>query len=501
MRWLAVVGATLVVALAGAWPAVAKSPPFSVTVAASPTAYSGSCPVIIKYTGEIDGDPAAKLQYQIARIVGGTPYLGPWTSAKIGATGKLLIYDSITVTAAQAGIETETLRVLPGPAEATVKVSVKCSAPTPVTPAPTISSKPSVTMVNPGVLTHITSAPSPSPKAPPFALAPNLAANPALQKFPAPINLTSRNSKDACAAHGGSAESFACYIALPAGKLVLDWDYPFPNKVDGYNIYRADTAAPSGPTTIHMIATVKPLMTQSDASLHFEVLEPQRSGACFAVTAFHGSAESDRSVRFCIAEGGVAKTATLNPDRIGTMVADFYVWVDKSIQDNMYTNKSPFIRDLLYLDVGYKHDASLWRDQAHSQVSQYTNSLFRGYVHFNAGALAGHQIAQARLNLVGGSTQGDFPGQLCLAHFGAADHLWNPGDMLNSTSQMGGGPYQGPDLHLDATSLVQSWANSPASNLGITMDGEQHLVIYDMVIVSNTCLTNFPTVTLDVMYY
>lgn len=66
---------------------------------------------------------------------------------------------------------------------------------------------------------------------------------------------------------------------------------------------------------------------------------------------------------------------------------------------------------------------------------------------------------------------------------------------------MGNGPYQGPDLHLDVTALVQSWANSPGSNYGITMDGEQRMDISKMLILATTCLTSFPTATLDVTYY
>jgi len=347
-----------------------------------------------------------------------------------------------------------------------------------ITPAP--SPKPTHTAFNPGVM-----------------VGPNARLVGPLQP---PINLAQALTKDVCQAHGGSAGSFACYIGLPAGKLALVWDYPYSGPIDGYNIYRADTA-PSGPATVHVTIAPKPLAQQANASWKFVVLDAQKAGSCFAVTAYHGTAESARSVRLCIGEGGVAKTVSLNPDRIGTMVADFYVWVNKSVQDQMYDNRVPFIRDLLYLDVGYSHNADLFRDQAHTQVSQYTNSLFRGYVHFNTGVLNGHQIAQAQLSLPGGTTQGGTGGELCLAHYGAADHLWNPRDQLNSTSQLGNGPYQGPDLHLDVTSLVQSWANSPSSNLGITMDGEQELVIYNMVIVSNTCLTSFPTATLDVTYY
>jgi hypothetical protein len=347
-----------------------------------------------------------------------------------------------------------------------------------ITPAP--SPKPTHSGVNPGVM-----------------LGPNAHL---VGPLPAPINLTQAFTKDVCQAHGGSAGSLACYIGLPAGKLALVWDYPYSDTTDGYNIYRADTA-PSGPATVHMMIAPKPLAAQANPSWKFVVLDAQKAGSCFAVTAYHGTTESARSVRLCIGEGGVAKTVSLNPDRIGSMVADFYVWVDKSVQDNMYQNRVPFIRDLLYLDVGYSHNADLFRDQAHTQVSQYTNSLFRGYVHFNTGILNGHQIAQAQLSLPGGTTQGGPSGQLCLAHYGAADHLWNPGDQLNATSQLGNGPYQGPELHLDVTPLVQSWANSPSSNLGITMDGEQGLVIYNMVIVSNTCLTSFPKATLDVTYY
>jgi hypothetical protein len=509
MRWLVFAlfaGATLVAALGTSRPAVAKSPPFTVTLTASPAAYTGACPVAIKFTGEISGAPGTMLSYQIARIVGGTPSSTAWTNTKMTMTGKLLVYDTITVTAAQAGIESETLHVLPGPASATAKVPVTCATPKP-TPKPTSTptskptTKPNVSLVNPGVISQITPRPSPSHSPltnPGVALAPN--AHLTSAQLPPPINLTQALTKEVCQAHGGSAGSLACYIGLPAGKLALVWDYPYSNPIDGYNIYRADSA-PSGPTTIHMMTAPKPIATQADPTWKFVVLDAQQAGACFAVTAYHGSAESARGVRFCVGAGGVAKTVSLQPDRIGTMVADFYVWTDKSVQDNMYSNKVPFIRDLLNLAVGYTHQPSLWRDQAHTQVSQYTNSLFRGYVHFNSGALSGHHIAQAQLSLVGGTTQGGQGGQLCVAHYGAADHLWNPGDNLNSTSQLGNGPYQGPDLHLDVTSLVQSWADSPASNLGITMDGEQQLVIYNMVIVSSTCLTRFPTATLDVTYY
>lgn len=474
-------------------PAGAKPPAFSVAITASPPAYSGPCPVTVKYTGVITGDPGEKLSYQIARIVGGSPSLMPWTSATMTATGKLMVLDTITVTAAQAGIETETLRVLPGPSSATVKVSITCIAP----PTPTPTPKPKVSLAG-GVTTTITPAPSPQPSHTPFNPGVMLAPGAHLPvALPPPINLTQALTKEVCQAHGGSAGSFACYIGLPAGKVALVWDYPYPNPIDGYNVYRADTAPP-GPMAVHMLYAPKPIATQANPAWKFVILDAQKAGSCFNVTAYHGSDESARSIRFCLGSAGVAKFISLNPDRAGAMVADFYIFTDKSVQDNMYANNHPFIRDLLSLAVGYTHTVDLWRDQAHTQVSGYTNSLFRGYLHFNTFALNGHQIAQAKLSLLGGSGPN---GQICLAHFGPADHLWNPGDNLGAGYGYGSGPYQGPDLHLDVTPLVQGWANAPGTNLGISLDGEQHLVIYDMVILSSSCFSNFQSETLDVTYY
>jgi len=503
MRWFAValfLGVAMVAALSSSQPVAAKSPQFSVTITASPPAYSGACPAIIKYSGEIDGDAGDTLSYQIARIVGGVPSLTPWVSATIPATGKLLVPDSITVTAAQAGVETETLRVTPGHTEATVKVTVTCLGPNAgpsnnpnpnASPSIKPSSNPAVLLLKPGISSVTAPSPAPSPKN--SSLTQGMYA-PALQKLPAPTNLTSRNSKDACTAHGGSAESFACYLALPAGKLVLDWDYPFANKIDGFNVYRADSA-PSGPTTIHILGAAKPVMTQGDPSLHFEVLEPVRAGACFAVTAYHGSDESDRSVRYCLVQGGVAKIVSLNPDRVGTMVEDWYYYVPTEVWKQ--SNEKPFVRDLLSITVGYTHVASTWSDNAHTQVSTWTNSLYRGYVHFNTGALNAATIAQAKLRL-----HAKAGGETCLANWGAADHLWNPGDRLTiSGSWLGGSTVMGPDLSLDVTPIVQSWASSPGTNTGFALHPAQAEVIYQMIILSSTCFTEFPSASLDVTYY
>jgi hypothetical protein len=490
MRWLALVlcaGAILVMVSAAGGPAMAKvPPPFTVTVSASPAAYSGPCPVTIKITGQIVGDPFTKLNYQFARVIGGAPSLTPWTAAVIPAVGKLTVADSITVLPTQAGVETDVLRVLPGPAEATVKVSVVCLK---VAPTPKPTSKPNITFVNPGV--SITPVPTASPKVNPGANASIFA--PALHKLPPPINLQNTTSKDVCQQHGGSAGSFACYIALPAGNLVLVWDYPYPDKIDGYNVYAADSA-PSGPYSLHLMGPVKPIATQSDPTLHLEVLQPLKAPACFAITAFHGSDESDRSVRYCVSQAGVAKNISLNPDSVGAMVADWFY--DTHTEVWKQSNQQPSVRDLLNITVGYSHDVGTWSDSEHKNVSMWINSLYRGYVHFNTFALSGHQIAQAQLHLIA-----DAQGTTCLAKYGPSDHVWTPGSNLGRTADFGNGPYQGPDLHLDVTSIVQNWATSPGTNLGLTLDSTQPEVIYNMIILASTCVSHFPTATLDVTYY
>ena len=248
-----------------------------------------------------------------------------------------------------------------------------------------------------------------------------------------------------------------------------------------------------------MLGAIKPVATQHDPSVHLIVLDQPRAGACFAVTAFHGNDESNRSVRLCIGEGGIGKTMSFNPDTIGTMVVDYFyiTYIEVWKQSNQNGN----VRDLLSLSVGFTHIADMFRDNAHTDISGYMNSLFRGYVHFNTGALTGRTIAKAQLHLVAGATQGIGGGTTCLSSYGPANQVWYPGGRVARTASYGGSRIQGPDIQLDVTPIVQSWANSPAANKGIVLDGDQPEVIYQMVILSSTCLTQFSSETLDVTYY
>lgn len=192
------------------------------------------------------------------------------------------------------------------------------------------------------------------------------------------------------------------------------------------------------------------------------------------------------------------KTVVFNSDVLGTMVGDVWVWTDKSVVDNDYDNRNgPYIRDLLYLEIGHTHSASLFRDQAHTQVSQYTNSVFRGYVHFPVTGLAGHTVTKALLRLNGNPTYGT----TCISEYGNADHLWQPGDALFlSGSALGGSPIVGQDLSLDVTSVVQSWTKSSNPVTAFELQDSTPWAIYNIVALSDTCLTSFSQAVLDVTY-
>jgi len=499
MKWLILAlfsGAMLLAAFGASGPAAAKPLPFTVTLTASPAAYSGPCSMTIKFVGVISGKPFTKLSYQIARVVGGAASVTPWTNTTMTSTGKMTVPDTITVTAAQAGVESETLQVLPGPSSATVKVSVTCATPKP-------TAKPSISLANPGVTTQI--GPTPSPSHSPFAN-PGVILAPGAAALPPPINLNQAlpnpTVKDAqntyCPTRGGSACNFAFYVGLPAGKLALVWDYPYSNHIDGYNVYRADSAPP-GPMAVHMVGAPKPLATQTDPSWKFVVLDAQKAGSCFAVTAYHGSDESNRSVRFCIGYGGVPKQVSLNPDLMGTMIATYTYRPDTDFtsQDNQH----PTPRGVYdFLEVGHAHNPMLWTSDR-SQVSQWANDLIRGYLHFNAGALSGARIAQARLHLQGAQTVGQSGGMTCLVYYDASSHRWSPPSGWLDVGSNGGSNIQGPDISLDVTPMVQAWANAPSTNNGIVLNGDTIEPIYKMVLLSSTCTTTFSSATLDVTYY
>ncbi len=109
----------------------------------------------------------------------------------------------------------------------------------------------------------------------------------ALTHLPAPSNLTYTVTQAVCAKYGGNVGAFACSIGLPAGKLVLVWDYPPNIAIDGYRIY--------------VIGNSQPVATQSLPAVRLEVLDPPKPGTCFDVTAFRGKLESPHSpTSYCV---------------------------------------------------------------------------------------------------------------------------------------------------------------------------------------------------------
>jgi hypothetical protein len=113
-----------------------------------------------------------------------------------------------------------------------------------------------------------------------------------------PTGLTNTLDGQVCGQHGGS---FGCPAALPAGQLILVWDYCDGCKVDGFRVYRIDNGLTKVFTT-----------DDGDHTVAFFAPPPEGfNGKCYAVTAYIGPVESPESNRFCIGRAGTYQTVTL----------------------------------------------------------------------------------------------------------------------------------------------------------------------------------------------
>src|SRR5579859_2787816 len=109
--------------------------------------------------------------------------------------------------------------------------------------------------------------------------------------LPAPTNVNNTITQAVCTKYGGPAAALACSAALPAGKLVLVWDYPFQNPVDGYRVY----VSKGGGNVLRNVGGPKPVATQTAPGVRLAILDPPPVGTCYAVTAFRGATESQQS--------------------------------------------------------------------------------------------------------------------------------------------------------------------------------------------------------------
>lgn len=143
------------------------------------------------------------------------------------------------------------------------------------------------------------------------------------------------------------------------------------------------------------------------------------------------------------------------------------------------------------MSVGWSHVASGWHDLAHTQIVEYTNSIFRTFLHFDTSALNGHHLAKAQLNLHVNTKP------LCITQYGNADAGYKSGQRLEI-----GMPMPATSSVLDVTKLVQSWADSPGPNAGaFALQGDEGVDMYHIVSINTTCVTQLQSPTLDVTYY
>ncbi len=134
-------------------------------------------------------------------------------------------------------------------------------------------------------------------------------------RLPPPSRPLAMRDPKACGPHGGLSAGLACQALLPKGGLALVWDYG-PAHVDGFRVYELPGAAAPGAgaamaSPVMMARPAAPIATQNlrldnGSVATIVVLDPRPrgfDGACFAVSAFLGGEESDKSPTFCIAPG------------------------------------------------------------------------------------------------------------------------------------------------------------------------------------------------------
>jgi hypothetical protein len=439
MRYF-VVSAVLILALVVAAPALAAVT--AATISTPNTAYVGSCPVTITFTGSITASPGTTYKYGFIRFINGVqqPNLGPggtgngsiavnndtmtFTSSSVSSADQIYVYKISNNQVNQADFNSNRLYF-----------SVTCSTPT---PAPTHTPL------------HI--------------------------RIVHPINnLHKTGDAQECGSHG---LGFACPGAMANSWLVLVWCWPGVNScgptstsqaIKGFNVYEVDNGKHQ------LVDAVKPY---NDGTLATGGIVETPAGGfanqCYAVSYIRNDGyETKPSQALCLGNGTVGNVTTTYNATASTMRGQStqYGGVPFRAQGDC---DGP-------LCLGWKHDQSSIIAPSVVPIWWYADNN-RVYYRFDLSAIKGHYITSATLNVPIPITE-DLS---CFSAIAAADTDWN------SNNGFIGGDFSTPGgfigSGLDVKSIVQSWV-SGAPNYGFVLRASNE----NNVAESSTCVITLGT--------
>ncbi|HZR70550.1 MAG TPA: hypothetical protein VFB01_16020 [Burkholderiales bacterium] len=297
-----------------------------------------------------------------------------------------------------------------------------------------------------------------------------------------PTNVTSTVDPKTCADHGGLGGGLACTALLPQGRMALVWSWSGA-AADGFNVYRVDGG--------QQVRTGRQA-NGKEATVY--IVDPVPAGGyagkCYAVSAYRGSDESPLSAPFCTDGGNVVQTAVITVGHARAVGQ----WKDSDGGGGVTDGGSYAVG---YWDLTFTHALG----------DNHSNTFDRLALFFDTSAVSHRKIYGARLKLTVDSTiVGEGPFQFdhytsCASRIGTGlDRWWNHGDWIQASEVLAPGRYQGPDVALDVTKIVQQWAQFPDANFGLVLMGENEDL---SAFLYRACQTTYdPTrISLEVEFY
>src|SRR5215470_1569668 len=388
--------------------------------AAATPSYTGPCPVVMAFSGTINGTPGVSFQYSFNRYVDGKQQVQNVGAATIPAGGSLAVSDSFSISGSSSGVNLDQVwvhNIAGGQMDVysnRAAFAVNCGTP----PSPGSGS--------PGKFSK-------------FGIGTTDTANQLVYGVPPPYNLASTTDPHVCPQHGGFA-GVLCIQAVPDKYLILVWDWSPNDKwpaIDGYHVYDVT----GGPKTR--------VQDQTNPQATVEFFKPgSYTGKCYAVSAYKGTNESGLSASVCAAGAAVGvKTLSLSPNPAEMHYHEY-------CGSGICGVPSCFvIACAVYTHV---------KEAGPGIVGTHVNNFQRGYFLFDPAQIAGRNVYSAKLSMV---LNGD---PTCLGGLGTADGSWVgaavdvvPPATLDLSIPM---KMNNTNVAFDVTSIVRDWARGGADN-------------------------------------